>query len=121
MAHVMNGEINLFKPTELFSRKLDQIKDSDPPGYGRIMKVIDRLLADPDDADGKMHGAYRGRFKKYVGRRDYRIIYYCCRRCRKENERLEKDCENCQAIPDNSVIFFDLYHKKDMKKFKKHN
>jgi hypothetical protein len=115
----MNVQTHLYKPTALFTKKLDQIKNSDPPGYLRIMKVIDRLLADPDDADGKMHGVYRGRFKKYVGRRDYRIIYYWCRRCRKENQRQEKDCENCQEIPDNSVIFFDLYHKKDMKKFKK--
>lgn len=115
----MQQQANLFKPTELFSRKLEQVKGSDPPGYDRIMKVIDRLLDEPGDADGKMHGVYRGRFKKYVGRRDYRIIYYWCRECRKENQRQEKVCENCQTIPDNSVIFFDLYHKNDMKKFKK--
>lgn len=117
----MQIEKNLFTPTELFSRKLDQIKNNDPKGYGRIMKVIERLLDDPDSADGKMQGLYRGRFKKYVGRRDYRLIYYWCRRCRKENIKLEKTCQNCQVIPDNSVIFFDLYHKKDMKKFKRNN
>ena len=115
----MNNRTHLYKPTELFSKKLDQLKTTDPPGYNRIKKVIDRLLYEPNDADGKMHGVYRGRFKKYVGRRDYRIIYYWCELCRKENRRLEKECEDCQVIPDNSVIFFDLYHKKDMKKFKK--
>ena len=50
----MQIEKNLFTPTELFSRKLDQIKNNDPKGYGRIMKVIERLLDDPDSADGKM-------------------------------------------------------------------
>jgi hypothetical protein len=110
---------NLYQPTEHFSRKLGKVKQSDPPGYQRIRQVIERLLGEPDDADGKMHGLYQGRFKKYVGKRDYRIIYYWCKLCVKENRRLEKECEDCQTIPDNSVIFFDLYHKNEMKKFKK--
>jgi hypothetical protein len=108
----------IYQPTALFSKKLDRIKSRDPSGYQRITAVIDRLLADPADADGKMRGNYHGRYKKYVGRRDYRIIYYWCELCRKENRRLEKQCDGCRVIPDNSVIFFDLYHKKDMKKFK---
>lgn len=114
----MNDLALLYKPTELFIKKLDQIKASDPFGYQRIQKVIDRLLLEPDHADGKMSGLYNGRFKKYVGRRDYRIIYYWCQLCRKENRRLDKNCDHCQAIPDNSVIFFDIYHKKDKKKIK---
>lgn len=110
---------NLYKPTAHFERKLEKVKQSDLPGYKRIWQVIERLLVEPDDADGKMHGVYQGRFKKYVGRREYRIIYYWCRLCRKENRRQEKTCEDCHSIPDNSVIFFDLYHKNEMKKFKK--
>ncbi len=115
----MNNQPNLYKPTKLFSKKLDQIKNTDPSGYDRINKVIERLLVEPNDADGKMHGIYRGRFKKYVGRRNYRIIYYWCELCRKENRRLEKNCEDCQEIPDKSVIFFDIYHKNETKKFNK--
>jgi hypothetical protein len=115
----MNDHTLLYKPTELFSKKLHQVKATDPSGYHRIQKVIDRLLVEPNHADGKMSGLYNGRFKKYVGRRDYRIIYYWCQLCRKENRRLDKNCDDCQTIPDNSVIFFDLYHKKDKKKFKK--
>lgn len=112
-------ENNLYLPTAIFSKKLEKVKQSDPPGYHRICLVIERLIADPTDADGKMHGLYRGRYKKYVGRRDYRIIYYWCQLCRKENRRIEKECDDCQNIQDNSVIFFDLYRKNDMKKFKK--
>jgi hypothetical protein len=112
---------NLYRPTEHFSRKLEKVKLSDPPGYKRIRQVVERLIAEPDDADGKMHGLYQGRFKKYVGKRDYRVIYYWCKLCRKENLRLEKQCDDCQTIPDNSVIFFDLYHKNEMKKFKKNS
>jgi len=115
----MNNQTHLYKPTELFAKKLDQLKSSDPSGYDRIIKVIDRLLANPNDADGKMYGSYNNRFKKYVGRRDYRIIYYWCELCRKENRKLEKECTDCKKIPDNSVIFIDFYHKKDAKKFKK--
>jgi len=115
----MNAPIHLYKPTETFEKKLSQLKNTDPSGHDRILKVIDRLLVHPDDADGKMHGIYNGRFKKYVGRKDYRIIYYWCEVCRKENRKLEKACTDCERIPDNSVIFIDFYHKKDAKKYKK--
>lgn len=106
----------IYTPRELFTRKLEQIKLSDPPGHARIIKVIDRLLSNPQDADGKMHGNYGGRMKKYVGRGGYRLIYYWCQQCRKENRRLEINCADCDVIPDNSVIFFDLYHKNAGKK-----
>nr|MBC8413999.1 toxin [bacterium] len=82
----------------------------------RIMKVINRLLANPDDADGKMHGVFNGRFKKYVGKSGYRVIYYWCEQCKKENKRMAEKCDNCDIIPDQSVIFFDLYHKKNSKR-----
>lgn len=114
-----SGKANLYQPTELFRRKLAAVKESDPPGYARIVKVIARLLAEPDNGDGKMHGLYHGRFKKYVGRQDYRLIYYWCRLCRKENRRRDQACDDCETIPDHSVIFFDLYHKSAAGKFNK--
>lgn len=68
----MNGN-KLYQPTEHFSRKLEKVKQSDPSGHKRIRQVIERLLAEPDDADGKMQGLYQGRFKKYVGRLGYKV------------------------------------------------
>ena len=112
----MNDLSYSYTPTKLFTQKLENIKLTDPSGYERIIKVIDRLLINPNDADGKMHGLYNGRLKKYVGRGGYRLIYYWCELCHKENRRLESVCENCKVIPDNSVIFFDLYHKKNSKR-----
>lgn len=106
----------LYEPTEMFTEKLERIKLNDPSGYDRIIKVRDRLLKNPIDADGKMHGIYNGRFKKYVGRSGYRIIYYWCELCRKENRKLDKTCDHCEKIPDQSVIFFDLYHKNKSKR-----
>jgi len=103
----------LYKPTAEFARKLERIQFDDPPGHARILKVIDRLLENPDDADGTMHGRYRGRLKKYVGRNDYRLIYAWCHLCLKANKKYEAGCQSCEAISDNSVIFFDLYHKGD--------
>ena len=102
-----------YYPTELFATKLSRVKKTDTMGYQRIRKTIDRLLNDPSGADGKMKGVYHGRLKQYVGRRDYRIIYYWCARCLKENRRL-----HCGPVPNNSVIFFDIYHKKDKKKIR---
>lgn len=74
-------------PTPLFSAKLEKIKEHDPPGHARIMRVIERLLLNPEDADGRMHGVHHGRLKKYVGRRDHRLIYYWCELCRKANRK----------------------------------
>lgn len=112
-----NGSF-VYMPMPHFSRKLDQVHHADPPGYARIHKIIERLLEDPSNADGKMKGLYNGRFKKYVGRKGYRLIYYWCRLCRKENQRLDQKCDGCDQLPDNSVIFFDLYHKRDKNKLK---
>jgi hypothetical protein len=94
--------------------KLEKIQKHDPPGHARILGVIDRLLENPDDADGWMHGEHHGRLKKYVGRRDYRLIYHWCELCRKEGKKLKEQCGMCdQLLDNNSVIFFDVYHKNE--------
>lgn len=103
----------LYRPTDDFSRKLQQIEKHDPPGHNRIRTVIDRILNNPDDADGRMHGLHHSRFKKYVGRKDYRLIYEWCEACRKLAKKLEERCHNCHELPDHSVVFFDVYHKNE--------
>jgi len=103
----------LYHPTECFNTKLEKIRKHDPPGFERIRKVIDRLLHNPGDADGRMHGMHHSRFKKYVGRRDYRLIYEWCELCRKASRKLEERCSRCEEIPDHSVVFFDVFHKNE--------
>ena len=110
------GESFHFHPTPQFERKLERLRGQDPAGYERVREVIGRLLADPADADGKLHGPHRGKLKKYVGRSEYRIVYAWCRSCRKANEHLEEACPSCGTIPDSSVVFLDLYHKSDAKR-----
>jgi hypothetical protein len=63
----MDESVYQFKPTEQFSEKFKAIKSAGPSGYKRISKMIERLLLNPDDADGKMHGLYNGRLKKICG------------------------------------------------------
>lgn len=106
----------IYYPTRHFNSRLEKIRQRDPAGYSRIQVVIERLLANPDDADGRMKGTHHGRFKKYVGRRDYRLIYYYCEICRKTNFRLTERCGHCEIVRDNTVIFFEVYHKNEMKK-----
>ncbi|MDH3997224.1 MAG: toxin [Desulfuromonadales bacterium] len=108
-----NQPLYLYHPTSCFDGKLQKIKKQDPPGYRRILKVIDRLLQRPGDADGRMHGVHHSRFKKYVGRGDYRLIYEWCAECRKTNRKLEHRCDKCEEVADNSVVFFDVYHKNE--------
>lgn len=107
-------------PTPLFNTKIDRIQRKDPPGHGRIMQVVDRLLDNPEDADGWMHGIYAGKLKKYVGRRDYRLIYQWCAHCRKEIKKLPDHCGKCGGVTDNSVIFFDVYHKNEQDSHLRH-
>jgi len=101
-------------PTRHFSSKLERIQKQDPSGHRRILSVIERLLHLPSDSDGQMRGAHHGRLKKYVGRRDYRLIYQWCRSCRKKSRRLTEQCTHCDHVPDHSVIFFDVYHKNEL-------
>ncbi|MCA1764657.1 MAG: toxin [Desulfobulbaceae bacterium] len=95
------------------------MEEGSPEQQERIIAVIDRLLDNPEDADGVMKGEHRGRFKKYVGRKDYRLIYYYCELCRKPNEKLTIACEHCERIAKASVIFFEVYHKNDKNKLKR--
>lgn len=106
----------LYQPTEHFLERLAKVRDADPAGHRRIMSVVDRLLENPGDADGRMHGPHRDKFKKYVGRREYRLLYYYCELCRKANRRLPATCRDCARMPDNSVIFFDVFHKNEKEK-----
>ncbi len=112
---------HFYYPTNHFKRQLEHLERDDINSFKRVSKVIDRLLVDPTNADGKMRGIYDGRLKKYVGRADYRIIYHWCSQCRKEKMHLTNSCGQCGKIPENSVIFFELYHKKDMKKLQDHS
>ena len=103
----------VYQPTDSFATKLEKIRHQDPGGHGRIVQVIDRLLERPGDADGWMHGVYQGKLKKYVGRRDYRLVYQWCEECRKHAKKLEEHCGQCHNVSDHSVIFFDIYHKNE--------
>ena len=101
----------LYHPTKRFVDNLSRIEKSDPEGHRRIMAVIGRVLENPGDADGRLHGPHSGKYKKYVGRRDYRLVYYWCELCKKANRRLKKACDDCERIPGRSVIIFDVFHK----------
>lgn len=114
---VMELVANRYLPTELFTKKLTSLEKMNHVGYVRVSKVIDRLLIQPQNSDGIMKGIYDGRLKKYVGKKDFRIIYHWCKQCRQEKMfRVKEKCVGCDEMKDNSVIFFDLYHKSDMKK-----
>lgn len=103
----------LFQGTVHFRRRLEEVRRTDPPGHLRVLKVIERLLSHPEDTDGRMHGEHHGKLKKYAGRGDYRLIYIWCEECRRANRHLTAACELCGAIPDHSVVFFDIFHKSE--------
>jgi hypothetical protein len=106
------GEFS-YQATARFARKLEDLSRMDPAGHRRVTEVINRVLERPQENDGQLHGIHQGRLKKYVGRSGWRLVYDWCRACRKANRRQSLACELCGIIPDNSVIFFDLFHKNE--------
>jgi len=102
-----------YQPTRSFSAKLNHIEKVDPPFFRRIRNVIERVLCNPRVADGRMRGLHHSRFKKYIGRSGYRLIYEWCELCRKKDLAKEHRCDNCHQLPDHSVVFFDIYHKNE--------
>lgn len=102
-----------YHPTACFETKLERIRKNDALGFKRIRQVINRILHNPGDADGRMRGLHHSRFKKYVGRSEYRLIYEWCALCRKTSMKLEERCEKCGEVSDDSVVFFDVYHKNE--------
>ena len=54
----------IYYPIPAFTAKMAKIEKHDPPGHTRILGVIDRLLNNPSDADGWMHGGQHGRLKE---------------------------------------------------------
>ncbi len=105
-----------YEPTKHFLQRLERIKSQDREGHRRIMQVVDRLLRNPADSDGTMHGPHSGKFKKYVGKKEFRILYYYCDLCRKANRRLMEECRDCRHLESHSVVFFDVFHKNEKEK-----
>ena len=102
-----------YEPTPHFLRRLERVKGQDREAHRRIMQVVNRLLENPSDSDGVMHGAHVGKLKKYVGRGEYRILYHYCELCRKASRKLMEDCSGCRSLGDRSVVFFDVFHKNE--------
>lgn len=100
-----------YHAAQIFSDKLEMIRLNDPQGHEQIRELIESLLTDPSESGNSMHCVYQGRLKKYLGSRDYRIIYHSCNNCRKA-KRLRAHCGSCGAVNDLSLVFEDVFHKK---------
>ncbi|MFH1957535.1 MAG: toxin [bacterium] len=99
-----------YQETKQFSESIENIKGQD---LKRIQKTIDRLLDTPDLTDGPYHGEHRGKFKKYVGKSGFLLVYTWCERCIKNRLQEYLNCAFCGTISEKSVIFFDVVKKAD--------
>lgn len=94
--------------TQLFDK---QIKSIPPSDLKRINLVISRLVNNPDNHDGTLGYDRAGKFKKYVGKSGYRIVYYYCEKCIKLQHEEMMGCENCKDVPENSLILFEIFRR----------
>lgn len=106
-----------YRETKKFTKRIEKIKRRDSVGFAEIKKVIDRLLNNPSLSDGPLRGDKKGQLKKYVGRDRYRLSYTCCEICKKYNLQEKNICNNhCGTFQHNTVLFIDVFAKKDFKK-----
>jgi len=106
----------IYYESELFKRNIKKIEKRDPVGFKHIKTVIDRLCNNPEKNDGPMVGNNKGKFKKYVGRSSYRLIFCWCEICHKYKFESLNNCDKCGELPGNTIIFFDIFRKSDHKK-----
>lgn len=102
-----------FYSADYFKKSLSRIQKADPDGARRIVAVMERLLENPAETDGMLTGPRRGLMKKYVGKSGYRLIYKWCQSCKKLAGEIRRDCPDCGQLGNESVVFFDVFHKAD--------
>lgn len=75
----------------------------------RILKKVEEMKALPYRKSKEYTADLKGKRKMRVG--DYRLVYAVCEDCRaKEYERLNQ-CFGCEAMKDNSIVYFDVIHR----------
>ena len=99
--------------TEQFAKVVDSKKKRDRAMVAAMKDAVEEVLASPERHDGALKGNQRGRFKKYVGRSSYRIVFTVCAWCRSMDRHQDPKarCEFCDETSDNTVVFFHAFKK----------
>ena len=105
-----------YHESEQFGNKINRLKKKNLSDFKRVRKVIDRLCINPTNYDHPLKGDNKGKFEKWVGRRGHRLVYCWCEICQRLGFQPLNRCDKCGSLPPNSIVFFDTYHKSDLKK-----
>ena len=90
--------------TEKFEKQLRKLRDK--IRMKRINEKVLEILDSPYRNIDFGVGRWRGKRKERVG--DDRIFFAVCEQCRKEKHQIYNNCTNCEAIPDNTIRFFEI-------------
>lgn len=76
-----------------------------------IEEKIQEMLNDPFRDSIPLVGRGKGKRRTRVGG-NYRLIHAICRECREKGHDSINQCEDCEQKPDNSIVYFDVEHRK---------
>jgi hypothetical protein len=76
-----------------------------------IRKAYERLSQDPYSGTTFLKGLLRGKRKlKFMGKK-LRIVFAICEECRRLGQKKLNNCRDCEHIPNNAVMIFDIFFK----------
>lgn len=97
-------------------KTLTRLKKKYRPRYQAISKTLLNLQVDPISYSIALQDPYLFGFRRAKAGED-RIIFQICKECRAdENIRKERMCFDCESIPENGLMVFDIDARKKIYK-----
>jgi mRNA-degrading endonuclease RelE of RelBE toxin-antitoxin system len=92
-----------------FKKHLEKLTRRDNVLNKRIINQIEDMKNDPYRNSIELSYELKGKRRVKVG--DYRLIYAVCSDCRKKGYVKFNQCYDCKSKDDNTIIFFDVFHR----------
>ena len=95
--------------TSHFGRNGKKLTKKNPELKKRIEEAIGEVCS-ASEKSKLLKGEFEGKRSYSFG--NYRIVFAICRECRKRGFVRFNRCSDCGEKPDNSIVFFDIEHRK---------
>lgn len=96
-----------------FDKSIKKIKKQAPSRVKRIEQVVNFLIKNPETFDKPLTGKRNYKLEKYVGKKDYRILYRYCNYCIKHKQKDVETCRDCKEVlkSGGGIMFLDIFKK----------
>jgi mRNA-degrading endonuclease YafQ of YafQ-DinJ toxin-antitoxin module len=96
----------------LFAKQWKSLCKKDKPLEEKLTKVMQSILANPNNFDSPLKGDRYLSVKKKAVSEHYRIIYRYCERCIGAHKTICAECNADECTP-NTIIFEEVFHRDD--------